>query len=161
MAKSGGYIASDDLTRYRTIDREALRGTYRGYEIVGPPPPSSGPLHIIQMLNILEGYDIGALGFGSADTLHLVAEALKIAFADRAAATADPAFVTVPVARLVDKGTPPSGARASTPPACSVGPPASPRASHRTRRISPSPTTRATSSPARRPSTASSARGLS
>jgi gamma-glutamyltranspeptidase / glutathione hydrolase len=103
MAKSGGYIASDDLTRYRTIDREALRGTYRGYEIVGPPPPSSGPLHIIQMLNILEGYDIGALGFGSADTLHLLAEALKIAFADRAAATADPAFVKVPVGKLLSK----------------------------------------------------------
>ena len=79
--------------RYRTIDREPLRGNYHGFEIVGPPPPSSGPLHIIQMLNILEGYDIGALGFGSADTLHLLAEVLKIAFADRAAATADPAFV--------------------------------------------------------------------
>ena len=61
MAKSGGYITRDDLTRYRTIDRDALRGTYRGFDIVGPPPPSSGPLHIIQMLNILEGYDIGAL----------------------------------------------------------------------------------------------------
>ena len=64
MAKSGGYITRDDLTGYRTIEREALRGTYRGFEIIGPPPPSSGPLHIIQMLNILEGYDIGALGFG-------------------------------------------------------------------------------------------------
>ena len=103
MAKSGGYIARDDLTGYRTIDREALRGTYRGFEIVGPPPPSSGPLHIIQMLNILEGYDIGALGFGSADTLHLIAEVLKIAFADRAAATADPAFVKVPVEKLLSK----------------------------------------------------------
>ena len=77
MAKSGGYITRDDLTGYRTIDREALRGSYRGFDIVGPPPPSSGPLHIIQMLNILEGYDIGALGFGSADTLHLLAEAMK------------------------------------------------------------------------------------
>ena len=103
MAKSGGYITGDDLTRYRTITREALRGTYRGFEITGPPPPSSGPLHIVQMLNILEGYDIGALGFGSPDTLHLLAEVLKIAFADRAAATADPAFVEVPVAKLLDK----------------------------------------------------------
>src|SRR6202012_3581183 len=90
-------------TGYRTIDREPLRGTYRGFEIIGPPPPSSGPLHIIQMLNILEGYDIGALGFASADTLHLLAEVLKIAFADRAAATADPAFVQVPVAKLLSK----------------------------------------------------------
>ncbi len=55
MARSDGYITRDDLTRYRTVDRDALRGTYRGFEIVGPPPPSSGPLHIIQMLNILEG----------------------------------------------------------------------------------------------------------
>jgi gamma-glutamyltranspeptidase / glutathione hydrolase len=103
MANAGGYITMDDLVRYRTIDREALRGSYRGYEIVGPPPPSSGPPHIIQMLNILEGYDIGALGFGTADTLHLLSEVLKIAFADRAAATADPAFVQVPVGKLLSK----------------------------------------------------------
>ncbi len=103
MAKSGGYIARDDLAGYRTIDRDALRGTYRGFDIVGPPPPSSGPLHIIQMLNILEGYDIGALGFGSTDALHLLAEVMKIAFADRAAATADPAFVKVPVEKLLSK----------------------------------------------------------
>ena len=103
MARSGGYLAMEDLTRYRTITREALRGTYRGFEITGPPPPSSGPLHIIQMLNILEGYDIGALGFGTPDTVHLLAEVLKIAFADRAAATADPAFVNVPVEKLLDK----------------------------------------------------------
>ena len=103
MAKSGGHITREDLTRYRTITREVIRGTYRGFEITGPPPPSSGPLHIVQMLNILEGYDIGALGFGSPDTLHLLAEALKIAFADRAAATADPAFVKVPVEKLLDK----------------------------------------------------------
>ena len=103
MARSGGYLGMDDLASYRTVDRQPVRGTYRGHEIVGPPPPSSGPLHIIQMLNILEGYDIGALGFGSADTLHLLAEVLKIAFADRTAATADPAFVQVPVAKLLSK----------------------------------------------------------
>jgi gamma-glutamyltranspeptidase/glutathione hydrolase len=103
MARSGGYVTREDLCRYRPIDREALRGTYRGYDVVGPPPPASGPLHIIQMLNILEGYDIRALGFGSADTLHLLAEVLKIAFADRAAATADPAFVKVPVDKLLSK----------------------------------------------------------
>lgn len=103
MMKSGGYITRDDLAGYRTIDREALRGTYRGFEIIGPPPPSAGPLHIIQMLNILEGYDIGELGFGSPGALHLLAEVLKIAFADHAAATADPAFVKVPVNRLLSK----------------------------------------------------------
>jgi len=103
MEREGGYITRDDLNRYRTITREPLRGTYRGFEIIGPPPPTSGPLHIIQMLNILEGYDIGALGFGSVDTTHLLAEVLKIAFADRAAATADPAFVKVPVEKVLDK----------------------------------------------------------
>jgi gamma-glutamyltranspeptidase/glutathione hydrolase len=103
MAKSDGYITREDLTRYRTIERDALRGAYRGFDIVGPPPPSAGPLHIMQMLNILEGYDIAGLGFGTADTLHLLAEVLKIAFADRAAATADPAFVKVPVAKLISK----------------------------------------------------------
>ena len=103
MAKSGGYITTDDLSGYGTVTREAIRGSYRGFEITGPPPPSSGPLHIIQMLNILEAYDIGGLGFGSVTTVHLLAEALKIAFADRAAATADPAFVQVPVERLLDK----------------------------------------------------------
>ena len=103
MGRTGGFITADDLAGYRTITREALRGTYRGFEIVGPPPPSSGPLHIVQMLNILEGYDIGAMGFGSPDTVHLLAEVLKIAFADRAAATADPAFVAVPVDRLLSK----------------------------------------------------------
>ncbi len=103
MAQTGGYLALDDLTAYRTVTRAALRGTYRGFEITGPPPPASGPLHIIQMLNILEHDDIGGLGFATPATLHLLAEALKIAFADRAAATADPAFVAVPVDRLLAK----------------------------------------------------------
>jgi gamma-glutamyltranspeptidase/glutathione hydrolase len=103
MERAGGYIARADLTGYRTVTREPLRGTYRGFDIIGPPPPSSGPLHIIQMLNILEAYDIAALGFGTVETVHLLAEVLKIAFADRAAATADPAFVKVPVDRLLSK----------------------------------------------------------
>jgi gamma-glutamyltranspeptidase / glutathione hydrolase len=103
MAQSGGYIARADLAGYETITRAPVRGTYRGFEIIGPPPPSSGPLHIVQMLNILEGYDIGALGFGTTETVHLLAEVLKIAFADRAAATADPAFVRVPVERILSK----------------------------------------------------------
>lgn len=103
MAANGGLIGQDDLTAYKVETREPIRGLYRGYEIIGPPPPSSSGVHIAQMLNILEGYDIGALGFGSPDSIHLLAEALKIAFADRAVATADPAFVKVPVARLIDK----------------------------------------------------------
>lgn len=103
MAANGGLIGQDDLAAYKVEMREPIRGLYRGYEIVGPPPPSSSGVHIAQMLNILEGYDIGALGFGSPDGVHLLAEALKIAFADRAVATADPAFVKVPVPRLIDK----------------------------------------------------------
>jgi gamma-glutamyltranspeptidase / glutathione hydrolase len=100
---AGGFLARADLAAYRTVEREAVRGTYRGYEILGPPPPSAGGVHVIQMLNILEAYDVGALGFGSPEALHLVAEALKIAFADRAWTTADPAFVNVPVDELIDK----------------------------------------------------------
>jgi gamma-glutamyltranspeptidase / glutathione hydrolase len=103
MEQSGGYITRQDLTGYKTITRDPVRGTYRGFEIIGPPPPSSGPLHIIQMLNILEGFDIGALGFGTTETVHLLSEVLKIAFADRAAATADPAFVKVPVEKILSK----------------------------------------------------------
>jgi gamma-glutamyltranspeptidase/glutathione hydrolase len=103
MAAHGGLIGPDDLASYRVETREPIRGSYRGHEILGPPPPASSGVHIAQMLNILEGYDIGALGFGSPDAVHLLAEALKIAFADRAVATADPAFVKVPVARLIDK----------------------------------------------------------
>ncbi|MDR6287924.1 MULTISPECIES: gamma-glutamyltransferase [Inquilinus] len=103
MASHGGLIDQADLDAFRVIEREPVRGTYRGFEILGPPPPSSSGVHIVQMLNILEGYDIGGLGFGSADAVHLLAEALKIAFADRAVATADPAFVAVPVDRLIAK----------------------------------------------------------
>lgn len=103
IARGGGLLSRRDLIEYRTVERAPVRGTYRGATILGPPPPSSGGVHVIQMLNILEGYDIAGLGFGTPDSLHLLAEALKIAFADRAAATADPAFVPVPVARLTDK----------------------------------------------------------
>jgi gamma-glutamyltranspeptidase / glutathione hydrolase len=101
MSRSGGFITPADLTRYRTRDHEVLRSMYRGFEITGPPPPCSGPLHIGQILKILEGFDLEAKGFGSVDSAHLLAEAMKIAFADRSNATADPDFVQVPVAKLL------------------------------------------------------------
>ena len=103
MAAGGGIITSDDLRDYRFIEREAVRGTYRGYEIVGLPPPTAGGVHIIQMLNMLEGYDIASLGFGSSASIHLLAEVLKIAFADRFRYMGDPDFVDVPVGELISK----------------------------------------------------------
>jgi len=103
MSRAGGLVRREDLAAYRVIERAPIRGTYRGFEILGPPPPASSGVHVVQMLNLLEGFDVGAMGFGAPDALHLLAEAMKIAFADRAVATADPAFVDVPVERLIDK----------------------------------------------------------
>ncbi len=103
LEKQGAFLRFADLQAYRTIDRTAVRGTYRGYEVVGPPPPCSGGVHIAQMLNVLEGFDISAIGFGTPQGVHLLLEALKIAASDRRASTADPAFVDVPVERLMSK----------------------------------------------------------
>jgi gamma-glutamyltranspeptidase / glutathione hydrolase len=103
MQAHGGFITREDLTCYRTVERAPIRTDYRGWEILGPPPPAASGVHIAQMLNILEGYDIAAMGFGTAETIHVLAEVLKIAFADRAAASGDPDFVKVPVARLTSK----------------------------------------------------------
>ncbi|WP_159008472.1 gamma-glutamyltransferase [Bradyrhizobium sp. S69] len=103
MSAHGGFIARQDLTSYKTVERAPIRAEYRGWEILGPPPPAASGVHITQMLNILEGYDLAAMGFGSAETIHLLAEVLKIAFADRAAASGDPDFVGVPVQRLTSK----------------------------------------------------------
>ena len=103
MARSGGLVGRVDLDGYRVIERAPICGSYRGFEVLGPPPPASSGVHVVQMLNLLEGFDIGAMGFGSPDAVHLLAEAMKIAFADRAVATADPDFVDVPVRRLTDK----------------------------------------------------------
>jgi gamma-glutamyltranspeptidase/glutathione hydrolase len=104
MKAHGGFITRADLISYRTVERSPVRADYRGWEILGPPPPAASGVHIAQMLNILEGYDIAAMGFGTAATIHHLAEVLKIAFADRAAASGDPDFVGVPVERLTSKG---------------------------------------------------------
>jgi gamma-glutamyltranspeptidase / glutathione hydrolase len=103
MRAHGGFITRQDLNSYKTVERAPIRAEYRGWEILGPPPPAASGVHITQMLNILEGYDIAARGFGTAETIHLLAEVLKIAFADRAAASGDPDFVGVPVQRLTSK----------------------------------------------------------
>lgn len=102
MVKSGGIVSQADLAECAPIQREPIRGQYRGHEIIGPPPPASSGLHISQMLQILEGFDLKGMGFGAVEATHLVLEAIKIAFADRVASTADPAFVDVPVAELLD-----------------------------------------------------------
>src|SRR5690348_16626672 len=103
MKKHGGFIAREDLTGYKTVERLPIRADYRGWEILGPPPPAASGVHIAQMLNILEGFDVSALGFGTAASVHLLAEVLKIAFADRAAASGDPDYINVPVERLTSK----------------------------------------------------------
>ena len=103
MKANGGFITHEDLTSYKTVERSPIRADYRGWEILGPPPPAASGVHIAQMLNILEGYDIAGKGFGTAETVHLLAEVLKIAFADRAAASGDPDFIKVPVERLTSK----------------------------------------------------------
>lgn len=98
-----GHVAMEDLTAYRAIEREAIMGEYRGYTIAGPPPPASSGVHVTQMLNMLEAYDIGAMGFGSVETLHLLAEVIRVGFEDRRAASGDPDFVDVPVGRYTSK----------------------------------------------------------
>ncbi|MBJ7535992.1 gamma-glutamyltransferase [Rhodomicrobium vannielii ATCC 17100] len=103
MKKNGGLITEDDLKAYKPVEREPVRGIYNGYEIVSMPPPSSGGVHVIQMLNILEGFDLKALGSESADTYHRLIEAMRRAYADRAKYLGDPDFVTVPVAGLTNK----------------------------------------------------------
>lgn len=103
MERGGGLINHADLNDYTSVWREPIRGTYRGYEIVGMPPPSSGGALVQQMLNMLEPYDIGALGYGSAQAMHLMIEAERRAFADRAEYLGDPDFYEVPVAQLISK----------------------------------------------------------
>ena len=103
VRQAGGLMTAADLAAYRPVLREPIRGAYRGYEVVSMPPPSSGGVHVIEILNILEGYDLASLGAGSADAIHLMAEAMKPAYADRAAWLGDPDRVKVPVAGLVSK----------------------------------------------------------
>jgi gamma-glutamyltranspeptidase/glutathione hydrolase len=103
MQRGGGIITHEDLAGYKPVRRAPIRGTYRGYEILSMPPPSSGGVTLIQMLNILEGFDIAASGFGSADTLHLMTESMRRAYADRARHLGDPDFVEMPLERLASK----------------------------------------------------------
>ena len=103
MESGGGLITAQDLADYRVVERQPVRGTYKDFEIVSTPPPSSGGVHIVQMLNILEGYDLQAMGHNSAAYIHHLTESMKLAYADRSLYLADPDFVDVPVTQLVDK----------------------------------------------------------
>lgn len=103
VTEAGGKMTAEDMAAYKAVSREPVRGTYRGYEVVSMPPPSSGGVHLIQILNTLEGYPIGALGQNSSETLHLMAEAMKLAYADRSEYLGDPDFVDVPVEALMSK----------------------------------------------------------
>lgn len=104
MKKHGGMITEEDLARYEATEQAPVRGTYRGYEVVAMPPPSSGGVALIEMLNILEGYDLKAIGHNSALYLHLLTEAMRRAFADRAEHIGDPAFnPNMPLERLTSK----------------------------------------------------------
>ncbi len=103
MRRGGGLITHEDLAGYRSVWREPVTGTYRGYQIVSMPPPSSGGVLLVQMLNMLEPYDLGGMGFGSAAAVHHMIEAERRAYADRAEYLGDPDFYPVPVARLTSK----------------------------------------------------------
>ena len=103
IQSAGGILTMSDLTSYRTMPADVVRGSYRGFDIIGPPPPSAGGVHVIEMLNILEGFDVAGLGFGTVDGVHLLAETFSIGFEDRRRHMGDPAFVDVPVRMLIDK----------------------------------------------------------
>jgi gamma-glutamyltranspeptidase/glutathione hydrolase len=103
VREAGGVMETADLAAYRPVLRPPVRGSYRGYEIATMPPPSSGGVHLIQILNILEGFDLAAAGAGSAAAYHLMAEAMKPAYADRAAWLGDPDRVKVPLRGLTSK----------------------------------------------------------
>lgn len=103
MQRNNGLITMADMRGYVAKERTPVKGTYRGHEVISMPPPSSGGAVLVQMLNILEGYELGKLDWASSDRYHLMTEAMRRAFADRAEYLGDADFVNVPVAGLIDK----------------------------------------------------------
>lgn len=103
IKKEGGIISNDDFKNYKIEEVDPVWGDYRGYKIASMPPPSSGGIHIIQMLNILEQYPIGVFGHNSSESIHLMAEAMRLAYADRSEHLGDPLFWEVPVKGLASK----------------------------------------------------------
>ena len=103
LQKGGGLITAQDLANYEVKEREPIRGTYRGYEVISAPPPSSGGTVLVESLNILEGFDLAKMQNRSAASIHFTVEAFRRAFFDRAEFLGDPDFSKIPVAQLVDK----------------------------------------------------------
>ncbi len=103
MRSNGGLISHEDLAQYQSIWRDPVRGTYKGYDIISMPPPSSGGVLVVQMLNMLEPLDLQQSGFGGAATIHAMVEAQRRAYADRAEHLGDPDFYPVPVDTLISK----------------------------------------------------------
>lgn len=103
MGEHGGLITADDLKNYHAVSREPLKGSYRGYELLSMPPPSSGGIALFEMLNILEPFPMASLGFDSSEKDHVMIEAMRRAFADRAEFLGDADFVHVPVSGLISK----------------------------------------------------------
>lgn len=103
MEKHGGLITLDDMKNYQAIERKPIEGEYRGYKIVTMPPPSSGGIHLVQILNILERYPLQEFGQNSAKAIRHYAEAMKLAYADRSEYLGDPDFVQIPINGLTSK----------------------------------------------------------
>src|SRR5215470_9289723 len=103
MKRGGGLITAEDMAEYEVKERQPIRGSYRGFEIISASPPSSGGVTLLETLNILEGYTLNALGNRSADSIHLTAEAFRRAFYDRAEFLGDPDFSQLPIPQLIDK----------------------------------------------------------
>lgn len=103
IRKGGGLITAKDLADYRVLDRKPVTGTYRGLTVISSPPPSSGGIILIELLNILEGYDLKSAGLNSAASIHLITEAYRRAFFDRAVFMGDPAYTDSPMMLLLDK----------------------------------------------------------
>jgi len=103
MERNGGLITSEDLANYKVKERVPVKGVYKGYEIVSMPPSSSGGVHLIQMLNMLEPFSLKEMGFGSAQSIHLMSEVMKRAYADRSRYLGDTDFVSVPLIGLTNK----------------------------------------------------------
>lgn len=103
VQEAGGIMTLEDLKHYKAVEREPVRGQYRGYEVVSMPPPSSGGVHIIEMLNVLQQFPIDKFGHNTAQTIHVMAETMKHAYADRSEYLGDPDYYNVPLKQLTDK----------------------------------------------------------